>query len=154
MEENKVGMLLLVCACVSSTTLTDAAAVCCEPPSPCYWDINQALQHVLVSVNAGKMRSLPFCQTSCLERHLHQLYPGAVLKKAGTVHDLYEATWQHKKLPITHRVPFPVVYCLFISCSRVLCKAVVFIIIPLPNRLLWHWRKLPSMLWSCALCSS
>lgn len=68
-------------------------------------------------------------------------------------HDLYEATWQHKKWPTIHRVPFPVVYCLFISCSKVLCKAAVFITNPSPSRLLWHWRKLPSTLWSCALCS-
>lgn len=78
------------------------------------------------------MRSLPFCQT-CLERHLHQLYLGAVEKKALAVHDLCEGTWQHKKRPMTHRVPFPVLYCLFTSCSKVLCKAALFIINPFPN---------------------
>lgn len=137
-------MLLVVCACVARHhTGRHSCSLCCELASPCCWDINKALQDVLVSVNAGKMRSLPFCQT-CLERHLHQLYPGAVHKKARTVYDLYEAIWQHKKWPITHRVPFPVVYCLFISCSKVLCKGVVFIIIPPPNRLLGTEESYPA----------
>lgn len=44
---------------------------------------------------------------------------------------------------MTNRVPFAVSYCLFVSCSKVLCKAIVFIINPPPNRLLWSSESYP-----------
>lgn len=43
-EENKAGMLFVVCTCVARQhTDRHSCSLCCEPPSPCCWDIYQVL---------------------------------------------------------------------------------------------------------------
>lgn len=142
------------------TTMTDweAATASTNSPSPCCWDINQALLlckdfRMFWSMSTlGKWEVCPFVKLALRDNFTNNIQ-GLFRRKLELYMICTKVLDSIKNDQWLTEFPFLCFTVFLYLVQKVLCKAILLIINPPPNRLLWSWGKLPRVLWSCALCS-